>query len=456
MIEILTRSNPYLKKGVKNNFYVMVSIISGKSNLGINEPKKTVLSIALDTSGSMGGSPIENAKETIKKIITSLGKDDKFNLTVYNDSSDLIFKDCDISNKDNIIKKVDSIQAGGNTDILAGLEGSYEVLTSKKFDSSIKRLFLISDGLITSGVKDKEKIFNICSNMTKNGGLNITSFGLGANFDEKLMKGVSNAGKGSYFFIKEKEDIERIVSIAFKETKNLVGTEGALAFKGLNGTKIKKVYCFRAVNNCISIGDIMGDDKRHILFELEIDNPIRENDDYFQYEFSFKKRDGKFATIGGTHSIKIAKNEIEEKIELNEIIAMKAIATSVENDEKIANLIEKNDNDENYSKAVEIQKESIKLLENVQKIDKDNVISLLLIEAKRRLNDLSLKKDAKVLSLDFGNSFSMSQSTERLNNFVLTKQEEKSPTKKRKRDQIKKEEKDDDDDKDHQNKKRKK
>ena len=47
--------------------------------------------------------------------------------------------------------------------------------------------------------------------MHTNGGANFTSFGIGASFDEKLMMGIAEHGRGDYLFIEGAQDIEKKV-----------------------------------------------------------------------------------------------------------------------------------------------------------------------------------------------------------------------------------------------------
>ncbi len=47
-------------------------------------------------------------------------------------------------------------------------------------------------------------------------GINITTFGIGGDFDEVVMKGIAEYGSGDYFFIRTPEDILTQVSKGLK------------------------------------------------------------------------------------------------------------------------------------------------------------------------------------------------------------------------------------------------
>jgi Ca-activated chloride channel family protein len=89
--------------------------------------------------------------------------------------------------------------------LYGGLEQGFSILV-KEPNTARKRIFLFSDGLVNAGKTNESDIFEGVRMMHKSD-INFTTFGIGSDFDEKIMRGVAEHGSGDYFFIKQAEDI---------------------------------------------------------------------------------------------------------------------------------------------------------------------------------------------------------------------------------------------------------
>ncbi len=63
----------------------------------------------------------------------------------------------------------------------------------------------------------------------------VCAFGIGADFDEKLMKGIAEVGAGDYFFIESAESINRLVGKAMRGFNSVFGVNTKLIVQGENG-----------------------------------------------------------------------------------------------------------------------------------------------------------------------------------------------------------------------------
>lgn len=431
-IKIETLSKKFVKKGTKSQTLVLFKVISGSVSDKKDVP--TDLGIALDTSGSMRGESLQNAKIAIKNIIDNIGKNDTISLCTYNSTVNTIFKFGKRCDKEKLMEKLNYIDANGATDIYSGMFETFSVLQEGK--NPAKRLFLLTDGIITFGIHEHELIFERCREYAKKG-INITTFGLGSEFDANLMKGISKNGQGSYFYIEDKLAIEKIISIAYREAKNLIGKNAIMSLKLLNNAKITKIYARdqKEIVNGINFGDIAEDDTRTVLVEIETDGTA---ENCFDYEFTMDSNnpDMKMLNLKGTHSIKLSENEKEYNLEENEIKVMKNIFLCTENDKKIEQIL----GNSTYEEAIKIQEESIKLLEEVKQFENANfMVTFLLSEAKRRMDMLKEKNENAKNNFSF--SEVMSQSFGTILKFTEKKvNQPEGKSKKRKRDDNKTEE----------------
>jgi len=225
------------------------------------------ISIVLDRSGSMAGLSLESCKTAIEKIIENLGSEDIVHFVVYDDKADLVFKNGNSKIKDQLIAQIKTVQCGGCTNLLGGLELGFSLISLDR-QTHQKRIFLFSDGMVNSGVQDKSVIQNKTAEFYA-AGVKTTSLGIGADYDEVLMKNIAEYGHGDYFFINEQAAIERIIDACISGLLWTVGTNAVVAMQGCNGALVKKVYNHKDLVAGAQLGDLKEDFIKQVVFEIE-------------------------------------------------------------------------------------------------------------------------------------------------------------------------------------------
>ncbi|SDB19205.1 zinc-ribbon domain-containing protein [Ruminococcaceae bacterium FB2012] len=116
-----------------------------------SEAKDVVL--VLDSSGSMEGSPIQQARTSAKNFVTTVLKTNpsaSISLISYNSGVDT--RVTASSNKSKLISSIDRIYDSGRTNIYDALDAAKKIL--EKSDSKKKLVVLLSDGLPNEGPSD--------------------------------------------------------------------------------------------------------------------------------------------------------------------------------------------------------------------------------------------------------------------------------------------------------------
>lgn len=136
------------KTGICREFGVILDIIGTPST---DKPIDVIL--VIDKSGSMRGDKITAAKIAAKDFATKvLAKpNNQVAIVTYDDSASINFGLS--SNLDDIINVINSIQAGGNTNIESGLIKAEEALLDSR-EKSQKAIVLLSDGIANRSVSD--------------------------------------------------------------------------------------------------------------------------------------------------------------------------------------------------------------------------------------------------------------------------------------------------------------
>jgi Ca-activated chloride channel family protein len=185
------------------------------------------MTFVFDTSGSMEGQRIKQAKAALKFCISKLKAGDRFNiLTFASDVTAWQKKHVEASDmaKTDALRFVDAIDASGGTNINGAL------LRALEHDAGANRPHLVlflTDGEPTSGVTEPAAILrNVLA--ANRAGVRIFAFGVGADYNRALLEDLADSTHGVAEFVSDQENIEEKVSRLQKKIGTPVISELAI------------------------------------------------------------------------------------------------------------------------------------------------------------------------------------------------------------------------------------
>ena len=126
----------------------------------------------LDTSG--GVSKLELAKEAAIRSLDLLSPTDKVGVIAFDDSAQWVVPITGLDQKDAIVNSIGGIQAGGGTEIFAGVQAASLVLPSD--DAAVKHIILLTDG-----GSNPAGIQEMVTAMHNDYGITLSSVGVGSD-----------------------------------------------------------------------------------------------------------------------------------------------------------------------------------------------------------------------------------------------------------------------------------
>jgi len=186
----------------------------------------------LDTSGSMAGDKIEQAKNALKFCVNSLNEEDRFNLITFNTNVEEFSQrlmDSDAKNRKKALDFIADIDAGGGTNINDALLRALELITDEEKPNII---IFLTDGKPTVGTTLIEKILSNVKDSNA-GKARIFVFGVGYDVNTHLLDKISGQNSGASEYVKPEEDIEVKVSGFYSKISNPVLSGLKLEFDGI-------------------------------------------------------------------------------------------------------------------------------------------------------------------------------------------------------------------------------
>ena len=179
-------------------------------------PRETIFII--DTSGSMEGTSLQQAKASLRIAVNRLDAKDSFNIIQFNSYTQSLFPTSQVSTKGNIgkaLRYVDSFAANGGTEMLSALQSA---LTNQGRDEKVRQVIFITDG----SIGNEEAVFRyIKQNL---GGSRLFTVGIGSAPNSYFMRKAAEYGLGTFTYIGYASEIKKKMVDLFSKLESPVLT----------------------------------------------------------------------------------------------------------------------------------------------------------------------------------------------------------------------------------------
>lgn len=193
--------------------------------------------LILDTSGSMEGEKMEQARDALHHVLDHLNPSDRFNIIAFSTGvRSFSTRTEPLSALPEARRFVDNLRPEGSTDINRAL---LEAISSADSQRPTIIIFL-TDGLPTSGTVDTPLILNNVE-QTGNSNIRIFPFGVGDDVDTVLLDTLAEQNRGTSAYVRPGERVDEQVSSFYAKVSTPVLADLSL---DVSGVRLEDTYPF--------------------------------------------------------------------------------------------------------------------------------------------------------------------------------------------------------------------
>jgi len=186
------------------------------------------LAVVIDTSGSMEGAPIGDARAATRALLSQLQDGDRLAVVAFSSSAQVLLPSTVIDghSTEHLGEAIDRMVAQGTTDLRGGLTAGLEEVVRHWDPSGVNRVVLLSDGVPNdaTGIESMAQASGERS-------IAITALGLGVDYDETLLGAIAQRSGGRFHAV---EDSSAVAEVFRDEVLRLVRTVARGAYVQLS------------------------------------------------------------------------------------------------------------------------------------------------------------------------------------------------------------------------------
>lgn len=197
---------------IDGKHYALLMVVPPETGQVTSLPRETLFII--DSSGSMSGAPMRQAKASLQLALQRLKPGDRFNITDFDSQHTLLFETPVTVSDDSRQQAqhfVDGLQASGGTHMLPALS---DTLNQPVSDGYLRQVIFITDG----AVGNENGIFRALQQQL--GEARLFTVGIGSAPNSHFMTRAAQLGRGSFTYINDQNQVQKDMDTLFRRLES--------------------------------------------------------------------------------------------------------------------------------------------------------------------------------------------------------------------------------------------
>jgi Ca-activated chloride channel homolog len=251
-----------IRASARSTRYVMISLVAPVAppragRLPVN------VGIVLDRSGSMAGErKFPLARDAVEQALRLLRPEDRFTLVIYDQEVNTLVSATLATPEARrlAMQRLAEVEPRGSTDLHSGWTTAASELADHLSKDSVNRVLLLTDGLANHGITDHQALVAHAGELRRRG-IATTTFGVGADFDERLLRDMAHEGGGQFYFIETPAQIPDLLTSELGEALEVVRRDVALQLTLPTGAEAEPLNRYRSAYDAsgafrVELGDL--------------------------------------------------------------------------------------------------------------------------------------------------------------------------------------------------------
>lgn len=291
------------KQTLNGEHYSMAMLLPPTANIPNTLPRE--ITFIVDSSGSMSGVSMEQAKQSLYLALDQLTPQDRFNVIDFDSDYRPLFSEPQLASVSHLgLAKsiVNNLNAGGGTQIFEPLNYALESRSSAHGTGQyLKQIIFITDG----SVGNEQHLFQLISN--KLGDARLFTVGIGSAPNSHFMSKAAQFGRGSFTYVANVNETVAKMTSLFKKINHPIARDLSITYPQQDGSvnieqypqKIPDLYAgepiivltksSQALNQIEITGDLLGNSWQRLLGSNNESNLNLKNTDNIDALWARKK-----------------------------------------------------------------------------------------------------------------------------------------------------------------------
>ncbi len=200
---------------LEGELYTLLMVLPPHADGGVARlPRETIF--VIDTSGSMGGASIRQARQALLMALDQLRPEDHFNVIQFNNRSHRLFTESAPATHGNLETAksyVDGLRADGGTNMLDALQSA---LSRQEQDRGLRQVIFVTDG----SVGNEQQLFGFIHNNLLDSRL--FTVGIGSAPNSHFMTRAAEHGRGTFTYIGDLSEVQQRMGDLFEKLESPV------------------------------------------------------------------------------------------------------------------------------------------------------------------------------------------------------------------------------------------
>lgn len=262
--------NRFVPAGARSTLVARLRLNTAAVDPSVRPPINVAL--VIDTSGSMEGRPIDDARSASLALVDAMRDGDRLAIVTFDSRAEVIFPSAvlDGHERAEARRRIGTMRARGTTDMASGLRLAIQQVAEHLNAGGINRVVLLGDGVPNTDADGIEA-------MAASAGahqITITSLGLGLEYNETLMGAIARRSGGHFHYVENSSDVATAFRTEVLRMERVVARNAVVTLNPGPDVQIEAVLGHDAARTdagiTVQLGEITEGATRDLIVRLNV------------------------------------------------------------------------------------------------------------------------------------------------------------------------------------------